>query len=648
MLCTYIRSSLINNWKLCELQTLLTYTFGFKNKAGAAASGGSCVHKILELRALGSINEKLGNKEFEFDTWGKVDSKWAQDIDQTIDRVYAHQQTVDNHIKWEKMPKSKVLKWAKKAITDYPQYDPVNLNIIQVEQYFDIEITEKWAAYSTEINGKLIEGNLRLKGTIDCILDLGNGVYECFDYKGLPLEAPIPTPDGWSTMGNLRVGDTVYDQYGATTTVEAKSKIKTKNCYKITFDDTSTAECDFDHYWTLWDGDVVLTEDLEINDKINVALPIDCEDKELPIDPYVLGIWLGDGRNRGFEITSGDKFVFEEIERRGYKLGTNQKKRDINCETKTVLDSTKYLRTLSLLNNKHIPPIYLRASHKQRLDLLRGLMDSDGLCNVLRKQCIFTNCTKQLSEGVSELLLTLGQRPLISRTKTSCSGISGVGWPVSFRPNNINPFLLPIKANKVDPNWGPGKSEFRRITEIEKIGSKLTQCISVDSPDKTYLCTKSFIPTHNSGAKRACFSTGVEKDLDYLKTDHQLLFYYYALKKLYPDKSFIMSLYFINAGGIFSVPGNEEMLKDAESMIKSTFREITKVKYPTLLDATNRDFRCKHCCAYSKPGPETGGKSVCAFYHEKIKEDGLLKTIETYADLSKLNAYGVGAGKIQE
>ena len=58
----------------------------------------------------------------------------------------------------------------------------------------------------------------------------------------------------------------------------------------------------------------------------------------------------------------------------------------------TVLDTTHKLRKLGLLHNKHIPQIYLRSSVEQRLELLRGLMDSDGSVNTVRRQCVFTNC----------------------------------------------------------------------------------------------------------------------------------------------------------------------------------------------------------------------------------------------------------------
>lgn len=123
------------------------------------------------------------------------------------------------------------------------------------------------------------------------------------------------------------------------------------------------------------------------------------------------------------------------------------------------------------------------------------------------------------------------------------------------------------------------------------------------------------------------------------------MFYFYALKRLYPDKEFIMTLYFVNAGGIYSVTGDQKMYDNAEKMIKKTFREISTIKYPTLLDPSRSDFRCKYCCEYSKPAEFTEGKSVCQFMHEKIKQNGLQATVEQYADLKKMGNYS-GGGKV--
>lgn len=183
MLLPFLRSSLLGNWELCQTQCILTYGLGMENKAGAAASMGSCVHKMMELRALGSMANKDGKTSFKYEDWGELDVKWAMDLDQTIEKCHANQLNLDSHVDPKKIPIDKVLSWAKRAIEDYPQYDPVNLNITDVEKYFDIEIREPWAKYSQTINDVLYEGYLRIKGTIDCIISHDDNVIEVFDYK---------------------------------------------------------------------------------------------------------------------------------------------------------------------------------------------------------------------------------------------------------------------------------------------------------------------------------------------------------------------------------------------------------------------------------------------------------------------------------
>jgi hypothetical protein len=131
--------------------------------------------------------------------------------------------------------------------------------------------------------------------------------------------------------------------------------------------------------------------------------------------------------------------------------------------------------------------------------LLQGLMDGDGSVNPLRKQCVYMTTDKVLANQVAELLRSLGQRPSVATTNAKGFGIETKAYPVSFRPVGIVPFLLPRKANAVNPKWGPGRSHQRRIDKIEKIDSVPTQCISVDSPTQTFLCTKHMIPTHNTG-----------------------------------------------------------------------------------------------------------------------------------------------------
>lgn len=341
------------------------------------------------------------------------------------------------------------------------------------------------------------------RGVGDIIIDCSKKVF-CGDYKGLPLETKLPTPAGWTTMEEVQIGDQLIDKVGVPCTVIGKSKVKNLPCYQITFDDTSVVECDNEHLWVLHNGAVLPVQSLQINDLILVAEPFQLSRKELPLDPYVLGMWLADGKHTSAEITKPDEGIWEEIQRRGYQIGHDYSVKANNgkCRIHTVLGIRGILSSLNVLGNKHIPIEYMRASYEQRLDLLRGLFDGDGSANITRKEAVLNTVNLDFAQQIKELLLSLGQRPLLSPYIAHGFGKYVQAYFVKFRPNGINPFLLARKADKILPSWGSGYAWRRRIKSIEEIPSKATQCVLVDSSDHTFLCTENCIPTHNTGKKK--------------------------------------------------------------------------------------------------------------------------------------------------
>jgi hypothetical protein len=350
------------------------------------------------------------------------------------------------------------------------------------------------------------DSNVWFRGVVDLIIIDGEQA-TVIDYKGLAADTPLPSPSGWTTMGDVAVGDTLFDMSGDPCKVTGKSEVKNIDCYRITFDDCSSVVCDHEHLWRLSDGSVKRVTDItwESNKKqrvnvpcVDVASPLKTEALDLPVDPYVLGLWIADGTRNTGNITKPDAFIWEEIQRRGYPVNMQSGGQGA-CPTRCPKGLRTQLRKAGYIPEKRIPEAYLRASAGQRLDLLRGLMDGDGSVNPTRKQCVYMTTDRVLADQVAELLSSLGQRPSVATTKQSGFGLTVTAHPVSFRPNDLNPFLIPRKAERVDPAWGPGRSDRRRIERIEKIESVPTQCISVDSPTRTFLCTKRMIPTHNTG-----------------------------------------------------------------------------------------------------------------------------------------------------
>lgn len=432
---------------------------------------------------------------------------------------------------------------------------------------------------------------LRMK--IDALVMHDAKTATVIDYKGLPLNTLIPTPTGWVTMSEIRVGDSLFDAAGNVCTVRGKSQVKHLDNYRISFDDTSTAECDAEHLWTLHDGSVVAVTDLKPGDLIRTAAPLQLPKADLPVDPYVLGIWLADGKHNTGEICKPDAEIWDEIQRRGYAIGGDyNRNHEHRCRTHTVIGLRTALGDLDLLGDKQIPQAYLRASYQQRLDLLRGLFDGDGSANHKRKQAVLNTTREDFAHQVQELLLSLGQRPLVSPYKATGFGKTVDAWVISFRPNGINPFLLPRKANKVLKTWGPGEAWRRKIVKVEQIASQPTQCILVDSADHTFLCTEKFIPTHNTGRK---FGNEV-------KHGEQLQLYALATFMRYPELETVFSeLWYLDQDVVTSVRVPRKMgLRYAEKFAKRGNAIVDCLDFPPNPNV--------HSCRWCQYGPWNGGQ----------------------------------------
>lgn len=354
---------------------------------------------------------------------------------------------------------------------------------------------EEWAFDRDWAVSSWKSGWLRLK--CDAVLHLNPKHVAVIDYKGLERTTLIPTPTGWTTMGEIQVGDELFAQDGSICKVIGKSQVKNLPCYEIKFDDNTTVRCDNEHLWALDDGRVVPVTQLKNNDYINVAKPLNLPEADLPIDPYVFGLWLADGKHTSGEISKPDEFIWEEIQRCGYELGVQQ---NTPCRCHTVKGIRGKLIELDVHDNKHIPQIYMRASIKQRLALLQGIMDGDGSVNKIRKQVVLNTTDPDLAKQYHELALSLGQRANLCSTLGKGFGKYCVVYWINFRPNGINPFRMPRKAEACK-DFGPGRSARRRVKSVTEIPSVETQCIAVDSADHTFLCTEKFLPTHNTGKR---------------------------------------------------------------------------------------------------------------------------------------------------
>ena len=329
------------------------------------------------------------------------------------------------------------------------------------------------------------------------------------DHKGLALDTEIPTPTGFTTMADLQVGDTVFDMHGKPCKVTHKSNVKALPMFEIRFKDGAKVVCDIEHIWAMADGREKVTPQLAVGDRIPLQAALELPDLDLPIHPYVLGYWLGNGRKRDGSICAPAAEIYEIIKACGYTVGQNiGGRRAGDIEVRTIDGLRASLAALSLLDNKHIPAKYLRASITQRRELLRGLMDSDGSVNILREEAVFSNTNRQILKGMRELLSSLGIRFRSNTGIAKGFGLEIKATQIAFR-SEFNCFKYSVKASKAAAFTKPIQT-FRQIKSITQVEGPQSQCIGVDSPTRTYLCTNRFIVTHNTGRVRDSYEPQLE------------------------------------------------------------------------------------------------------------------------------------------
>ncbi len=338
-----------------------------------------------------------------------------------------------------------------------------------------------------------------------------------YNWKCLALDTPLPTPTGWTTMGDVEAGDYLLDDRGQPCLVTGVSPVKINNpCYQIVFDDGTNIEADAEHLWSVhrhidkcWKGVEKLRKTSELmpgKHVIRVADPLVLPDVELPIHPYVLGVWLGDGTSAAgsFWASPADMpEISKNLVDAGVLLGDLHTYKGV-CQ-RTILGLGPQLRSIGVLGDKHIPDQYLRASFEQRLALLQGLMDTDGSSGGNGgRQCSFTTSNEMMAMGFTELVTTLGFKSkhcVRNRVLKYAGGLSvcSPAYQFWFTPSNdASIFRLFRKQSKISVVTGPRHKTWHRITAVEPIESVPVKCVMVDSPSHLYLAGLGMVPTHNT------------------------------------------------------------------------------------------------------------------------------------------------------
>ena len=356
--------------------------------------------------------------------------------------------------------------------------------------------------------------------------------------KALALDTPIPTPQGWTTMGDVRVGDVLFDERGAQCVVTAMSQVQhNRDCYRVDLEDGTSIIASDDHRWLVRQTngkrvtESVMTtaamvavgvayRDNRARFSIKVAGALEAAPAALPIAPYVLGAWLGDGHACSGTIFSGQDDSAEMaslLRGEGHEVNllprrtcialrldpqnTVSAEGDLLVRVQTF---AKQLRDAGVFKNKHIPSAYLRASYAQRLALLQGLLDTDGHCEAKRGGVTIGQKSQTLAFQILELVRSLGFKPTMRVKDAMLNGrFISKSYVVSFKAYSDTPvFRLARKVEMLQPrNASPAQPDvtFRRtITAIAPIASVPVKCIAVSSPSHLFLAGDGMVPTHNT------------------------------------------------------------------------------------------------------------------------------------------------------
>ena len=306
---------------------------------------------------------------------------------------------------------------------------------------------------------------------------------------GLADRTPIPTPEGWTTVEEIAVWQQAFDERGEPCTVLEVHPQGEQLVCRVIFDDWSVLVSGARQPWVTlthshrakihketrsldhWASSLMpfTTEEIgthllhesgtlvEAMHTVPLARPLQLPDRHLPIDPYLLGLWLGDGSSVAADITChpDDKPHYRV---RALAAGENWRIRNFGGPGGDILTCTMSgephprfltrLRELGVKGSKHIPTLYLRSGNEQRLALLHGLMDSDGHIDQ-RGLAEYTSISVKLARGVLELALTLGQKAVLGQGVATLDGrVISDKWRVCFTPT-VCAASLPRKTDRL-------------------------------------------------------------------------------------------------------------------------------------------------------------------------------------------------------
>ena len=335
--------------------------------------------------------------------------------------------------------------------------------------------------------------------------------------KALKNGTKVLTPFGFIPIEKLKVGDDVYGRNGKITKVLGVFPQGICNIYRMSFSCGTAVDCDANHLWAFertikgYPKEPFLRTAKQMKNrvltksapyKLPTIRPVEFATRDLPIAPYLLGALIGDGgfTNTSITFTTADPEILHQVEARlpqGVEIHPIDK---INFRLAGENNGKgnllrRALKILGLLNHrseqKFIPPEYLLGSVHQRIELLRGLLDTDGTVDKDSGAVSFSTSSERLARDFTALVFSLGGFAAVHSKKTNHL----LSYIISVNLHDIPLFYLSRKQKIA--NKRKGWKRVRALRSVTEVGNFEATCIKVDVPDGIFL-TENYIPTHNT------------------------------------------------------------------------------------------------------------------------------------------------------
>ena len=352
--------------------------------------------------------------------------------------------------------------------------------------------------------------------------------------KAQPMWSKVLTPNGWKEMKDIQIGDILVGKHNDNGRVLKIFPQGTISYYRVHFDDHTYVECADDHLWEVLSakrrmrdnskyGEFEVLTTKEIREHLDNRYSVDISEpvefdlpwyQENELDPYLLGLLLGDGglRDGGAVLANYDEEIWEKISPILAKYNCcrsgadNQRLSSISGENSICNKLREYNLMFHKSEDKFIPKQYLTAPIEVRKALLAGLVDTDGYMhygNGCRSKWDFDTASEQLANDFVELARSLGiwvhmyDRKQTHYTTSDGQRHEGNGSRHIECRSTFNPFTLTKKADKWKPLSNRAKRHCKMIQSVEYIGETECQCVMLDNRSHTYI-TDNFTVTHNT------------------------------------------------------------------------------------------------------------------------------------------------------